>query len=101
MSIKRNVLILLDSFKRGGAETQAVHLARLLVEGGRYNVHLACLSRRGVLLDEAKDLGLEEITEYPLNSFYDANMLRQLRRLARYLRERRSNGSAAANSHSS
>lgn len=89
MSMKRNVLILLDSFERGGGETQAVHLARLLVEGGRYRVHMACLSRRGVLLEEAERLGVGEITEYPLTSFYDANMVRQLRRFQRFLRERR------------
>ncbi|HEV2915225.1 MAG TPA: glycosyltransferase [Pyrinomonadaceae bacterium] len=89
MAMKRNVLILLDSFERGGAETQAVHLARLLVEGGGgYRIHLACLNRRGVLLAEAEQLGLGEITEYPLTSFHDANMVRQLRRFRRFLQER-------------
>ncbi|HEX8135951.1 MAG TPA: glycosyltransferase [Pyrinomonadaceae bacterium] len=87
--MKRNVLILLDSFARGGGETQAVHLARLLVEGGRYRVHMACLNRRGVLLEEAEALGTGEITEYPLTSFYDINMARQLARFRRFLRERR------------
>ncbi|HYY58582.1 MAG TPA: glycosyltransferase [Pyrinomonadaceae bacterium] len=88
MAMKRNVLILLDSFERGGAETQAVHLARLLVEGGGFRIHLACLNRRGVLLAEAERLGLGEITEFPLKSFYDGNMVRQLHRFRRFLLER-------------
>ncbi|MGB9178654.1 MAG: glycosyltransferase [Pyrinomonadaceae bacterium] len=88
MTSKRNALILLDSFERGGAETQAVHLVRLLLEGARYNVHVACLNRRGVLLDEVLRMGFKEIPEFPLKSFYDVNMARQLRAFARYLRER-------------
>ena len=88
MASKRNALILINSFERGGAETQAVHLARLLLEGARYKVHLACLNRRGVLLTEVLRMGFKEIPEFPLRSFYDANMARQLRRFARYLRER-------------
>ena len=87
MSRKRNVLILIDSFGRGGGETQTVHLTRMLVEDGEYGVHLACLSRRGVLFDEVQDLGLKEIPEYPLKSFYDRNAVAQLRRFSAYLRE--------------
>jgi len=66
-----------------------VHLTRMLVEDGEYGVHLACLSRRGVLYEEALSLGLGEIPEYPLNSFYDRNAVVQLRRFASYLREHR------------
>ncbi|MEA2176412.1 MAG: hypothetical protein QOD00_4004 [Blastocatellia bacterium] len=88
MTAKRNILILVGSFEMGGAESQAVLLARLLLEHGRYGVHLACLHRRGVLLDEALHLGLGEIQEFPLTSFYDGNMLVQLRRFARFVKER-------------
>lgn len=89
MSRKRNVLILIDSFGRGGGETQTVHLTRMLVEDAEYGVHLACLSRRGVLFDEVQDLGLPEIPEFPLTSFYDRNAVVQLRRFSSYLREHR------------
>jgi glycosyltransferase involved in cell wall biosynthesis len=41
-----------------------------------------------VLLDEASRLGLGEIPEFPLTSFYDRNMLVQLRRFARFVKER-------------
>src|ERR1051325_10383095 len=86
--MKPNVLQLVGSFHQGGSERQAVQVTRLLGESGRYNVHLACLDPTGPLRAEADALGLE-IPAFPLTSFYDRNMAAQLRRLARYLRERR------------
>ena len=83
-----NVLLLLNSFETGGAEGQLVLLARLLIESGRFGVHLACLSRTGPLLSEAEKLGVGEIPEFPLTSFYDRNMTNQLRRFRSFLRER-------------
>lgn len=88
MSPKQNVVILFNSFDTGGAETQAVQLARLLKESGRYGVHLACLHRRGALLPEAESLALGEIAEFPIRGFRDRSMIVQLRRFARYLKER-------------
>jgi glycosyltransferase involved in cell wall biosynthesis len=88
MAAKRNVLLLADSFEMGGAEGQILLLARLLLKGGRYGVHLACLRRHGLLLDEAERLGVGSIPEFPLTSFYDWNMGVQLRRFHAFLRER-------------
>jgi L-malate glycosyltransferase len=85
--LKPKVLHIIDSFDSGGTERQAVQLVRLLHEGERYRVHLACLNNRGALRDEAERLGLGEIAEYPLNSFYDRNFLKQLRRCVRFLKE--------------
>lgn len=85
--MKRNVLHLIDSFHQGGTERQAVQLVRLLSESGRYNVRVACLHKEGMLRDEIEKLRLGEIPEYRLTSFYNQNMLRQLRRFARFLRE--------------
>ena len=85
--MKPNVLHIIDSFDQGGTERQAVQLVRLLHEGERYCVHLACLNNRGILRDEAAQLGLGVIAEYPLNSFYDRNFLRQLRRCVKFLKE--------------
>lgn len=85
--MKPNALHIVNSFEQGGTERQAVQLARLLTAHGRFRVRLACLNARGVLRHEAEALGLGEIREYPLTSFYDANFPRQLRRLARHLRE--------------
>ncbi|HEV2763635.1 MAG TPA: glycosyltransferase [Pyrinomonadaceae bacterium] len=82
-----NVLQLVGSFQQGGSERQAVQLARLLSESGRFRVRLACLDGGGALRAEAERLSLGDIPEYRLNNFYDRQMLAQLRRFARFLRE--------------
>ncbi|MDQ5846709.1 MAG: glycosyltransferase [Acidobacteriota bacterium] len=78
---------MIDSFEQGGSERQAVQLVRKLHEDGRCRVRLACLQNKGSLRDEADRLGLGEIPEYRLTSFYDRNFVKQLRRLARFLKE--------------
>lgn len=87
--MKLNVLHLVDSFDQGGTERQAVQLVRLLRDAKRYRIHLACLKKRGLLLAEAENLGLGEIVEFPLTSFYDRNFAAQSRRLRDLLHERR------------
>lgn len=87
--MKRNVLLLIGSFEQGGSERQAVQLARLLRESGRYNLRVACLDGRGVLRAEIERLGLGEMPEFKLNSFYGLNMLKQLHRAARFMRKNR------------
>jgi glycosyltransferase involved in cell wall biosynthesis len=84
--LKPAVLHIIDSFEQGGTERQALQLVRLLQSSGRYRVHLACLQNRGILRSEADHLGLGEIEEYPLNSFYDPNFIAQLRRLVGFLK---------------
>lgn len=59
----------------------------MLQANGHYGVRLACLQKQGTLLSETEKLGLGEIAEYPLTSFYDLNFIRQLRRLARFLKQ--------------
>src|SRR5260370_36820064 len=85
--LKPNVLHMIDSFEQGGSERQALQLVRQLHESGRSGVRLSCLQNKGSLRGEADRLGLGEIPEYPLTSFYDRNFVRQLRRLARFLKE--------------
>ncbi len=84
--MKPKVLHIINSFEQGGTERQAVQLVRLLHEDRRYRMHLATLSNSGILRDEAAGIGLGEIMEYPLNSFYDRNFLRQIRRCVRFLK---------------
>ncbi|HEY0081564.1 MAG TPA: glycosyltransferase [Pyrinomonadaceae bacterium] len=86
--MKPNVLLFIDSFAQGGTERQVVQLARLLAESGRYQIHLACLHGEGVLRAEAERAGFTDIPEFPLTSFYNRNMLVQLRRAAAFMRER-------------
>lgn len=84
---KENVLQLIHSFIQGGSERQMIQLSRLLVKSGCYRVHVACLNPEGVLRSEIESLGIGEIHEYPLTSFHDYNMLVQLRRFGKFLRE--------------
>lgn len=86
--MKQRVLQLISGFWEGGSERQAVQLARLLRESGRFHVEVACLYGGGPLRAEVERLGFKEIPEFPLNSFYDRNALAQLRRFRRFLRER-------------
>ena len=84
--MKPNVLFIIDSFEQGGSERQAMQLLTQLHASGKCRVHLACLQNRGSLRGEADQLGIGEIHEYALNSFYDLNFARQLRRLIHFIR---------------
>ena len=86
--MKPNVLFIIDSFEQGGSERQAMQLLRQLRHSGQCRVHLACLQNRGSLRAEADQLGIGEIHEYALNSFYDLNFANQLRRLGHFIREK-------------
>src|SRR5947199_7809215 len=46
------------------------------------------MDQSGALLDEARQMGLADIPEYRLNSFYDRNALVQVRRFALHLQTR-------------
>lgn len=85
--MKPNVLFIIDSFEQGGSERQAMQLLRQLQKSGQCRVHLACLQNRGSLRAEADQLGIGEIHEFALNSFYDLNFARQLRRLTRFIKQ--------------
>jgi L-malate glycosyltransferase len=87
MEMKPNVLFIIDSFEQGGSERQALQLLRQLHASGRTRLHLACLQNRGSLRADADQLGLGEIHEYPLTSFYDRNFVLQVRRLRSYLKD--------------
>ena len=89
--MKHKVLHIVDSFEQGGTERQAIQLVRLLQVSGRCDVRLACLQKQGSLLIEADRLGLGEVPEYRLTSFYDRNFATQIRRLARFLKENKIN----------
>jgi glycosyltransferase involved in cell wall biosynthesis len=81
-----NVLHIIDSFERGGTESQMAQLVRLLHDSGRHRVRVACLRGTGVLREEIERLNLGEIAEYPLRSLYGPDFMKQVRRLARELR---------------
>src|SRR6266853_155441 len=80
------VLHLIDSFDKGGSESQAVQLVRLLQGIGRYRILMACLNKDGPLRTEIDRLDLGEIPEYKLTGFYNLRALRQLRRFTAHLK---------------
>jgi glycosyltransferase involved in cell wall biosynthesis len=87
--MKPNVLFIIDSFEQGGSERQAMQLLTQLHGSGKCRVHLACLQNCGSLRVEADQLGIGEIHEYALNSFYDLNFVKQLRRLVSFIKKDR------------
>jgi glycosyltransferase involved in cell wall biosynthesis len=80
------LLHLIDSFHQGGTERQAVQLVRMLHATGRYDVHVACLNRDGVLRGEVDRLGIGPIEEFRLAGFHRASTVWQLRRFVTLLR---------------
>lgn len=87
--MKPNVLFIIDSFEQGGSERQALQLLRQLHQSGRCRVYIACLQNRGSLRVDADQLGLGDIHEYALTSFYDLNFARQIRRVVCFIREKK------------
>ena len=85
--MKERILQLIPSFHQGGSERQAIQLTRLLKLDGTYETLAACLDATGPLFDEARVAVSREIPEFPLTSFYDLNMVRQLRRLSDLLKK--------------
>ena len=85
--MRYNALQLIGSFHQGGSERQAVQLTRLLLESARCNVFVATLDRSGVLLEEINRLGIHDVPEFRLKSFYDLHTARQLWRFAQYLKK--------------
>lgn len=83
---KPNVLQIVHGFIEGGSERQMIQMSTLLQESRDYQVHVASLSPGGVLRSEIERLQVP-IIDFPLTSFYDANMVRQLRRFVSYLKE--------------
>jgi glycosyltransferase involved in cell wall biosynthesis len=84
--LRYNALQLIGSFHQGGSERQAVQLIRLLIENARYNVFVATLDRSGVLLEDIHRLGIQDVPEFRLKSFYDVQTARQVQRFAQYLK---------------
>jgi L-malate glycosyltransferase len=87
--LKPRVLQLIDSLYAAGSERQAAQIAQSLKESSRYQVFVACMRPKGNLAGELRQMGFSEIPSFPITSFYDRSMVKQLSRFARFLRERR------------
>ena len=88
-TVKKRVLQFIGSFHQGGTERQAVSLTRLLKQDGEFDVFVATMNKEGVLLDQIESLGLPEISEFKLTSFFNSNFVRQVRLCAKYLKDNR------------
>jgi len=84
--LKPAVLQLIDSFNQGGSEWQALQLTRRLSQSDNFIVYVASLSPEGPLRSSIADLSVGPIPSFPLNSFYDANAIRQLRLCVQWLK---------------
>jgi len=83
---KPNILQIVHGFIEGGSERQMIQMASLLHHSGDFQVHVASLSTGGVLRSEIERLQIPVI-DFPLTSFYDANMVQQTRRFVAYLKQ--------------
>ncbi len=81
------VLHLVNYFEAGGTERQAVELLKRL-NPERFDVRLAALRNVGPLYKEIAEQ-YPAIPEFPLNSFYDLNALKQTSRLRKLLLQER------------
>ena len=87
--MRPRVIELIDSFRVGGSERQAVQISRLLSFRRNFDVHVACLNNMGPLRSQIDELELAEVPEYRLSNFYDLNAMAQMRRFAAYLKRLR------------
>lgn len=81
------VMHLIDSFRQGGSESQALNLYLEMKKSGWLDVKLACLDRSGPLLMKLPPADSEVIPEFKLNNFYDVRMCLQLYRFVRLLKQ--------------
>jgi len=79
--------MMLTSFQIGGTERQVVNVV-LGLDHSRFDVHLACIHRRGELLREVESLEIPQ-PEFPIHSLYWPGTWLQALRLARYIRKHR------------
>lgn len=85
--MKKRVLQFIGSFYQGGSERQTVALTRMLHDEGSFDVIAATLNNEGILRSEIEEIGLPDISEFRLTSFYDSNFVRQVRACSKFLRE--------------
>jgi glycosyltransferase involved in cell wall biosynthesis len=81
------IAIFLTSFDPGGTERQMIELI-LRLPPARFDVHVACLHRRGAWLPRVEASGATA-TEFPIRGFFTTAAIAQLRTFSAWLRERR------------
>ena len=80
------IAIFMSSFDPGGTERQMTELIRRL-DPSRFEVHVACLHRRGAWLPRAEEHAAS-IVEFPISGFRRASTVTQACRFGTWCRER-------------
>jgi len=84
---RTRIVLVMNSFERGGTERQMVELACRL-DRARFHVHVVCFRREGPWFTRVRQC-VDDLLEVRLGSFRSQNALRQFATLARWLRARR------------
>ena len=85
-SFPARIFLMINSLETGGSERQFVELVRSLKSSG-YAPHLACIQKKGALLDSGGLDGMGELPQFRLGgSLYGLRSMRSRWRLMRYLR---------------
>jgi glycosyltransferase involved in cell wall biosynthesis len=80
------VALFMSRFVPGGTENQMIELSRRL-DRRRFAVHVACFHREGAWLGRVEQRA-ESIEEFPIDGFARPSTIHQMRRFARWCRER-------------
>jgi glycosyltransferase involved in cell wall biosynthesis len=83
-SARIRLMTVLTSFQIGGTERQVINIA-LGLDSSRFELHLACIHRRGELLQEVEALDVPR-PMFPIRSLYGWNTLCEAVRLMRYIK---------------
>jgi glycosyltransferase involved in cell wall biosynthesis len=81
-------LHILGSLEQGGSENQAVQLVKRLGRSTSVEIDVASLNTKGPLAADLVAAGFTDLNEFPLQSFYDANFVRQVFKCSRLIKER-------------
>jgi glycosyltransferase involved in cell wall biosynthesis len=81
------VAVMMTSFEPGGTERQMTELVRRL-DPSRWAVHLACFEAKGPWFDRAAEHAVS-VAEFPVTSFMQPDVLRQIWNFGRWCRRRR------------
>lgn len=88
MEKQLRILHVIDSLKIGGTERQCVEIAKR-INGGKYNVQLVTLEKKGALLQAVIDAQIP-LTEFKISgAFYQPKSILQIIRLALFMKKKK------------
>lgn len=82
---KPGILQIIHGFIEGGSERQMVQICSLLQDSGQFDVHVASLSKGGVLRPLIDRMQIP-VVDFPLTSFYGFSLIQETLRFVSYLK---------------